>query len=207
MNRTKLIQRVSCPRPNRSANVSPLAFGGGLHYGGLKPEARDLISSVFQIDYMGRAEFEWGALPDALRLISTYAAAGTLEMVTRTYVLKDILLEWKSLKRRQEENGTLYIIGNKSDMEEICRRMDLIIYDESSVSQGTRKYRDKDIALVEGTKLNYYLTCEPAYDYPIVGGLELDNGFFFTADESMAKKFLNIFVTSPQETAEEPPRR
>ena len=63
MQRSFLIQRLTAP--SRVAN--PFSFGGGLHNGGLSADAMSLLSQIFSFDYMGAAEFEWGAVPEALQ--------------------------------------------------------------------------------------------------------------------------------------------
>lgn len=62
MDWSRLIQRLNKPLQE----FSPFSFGGGLAYGGLSKEARDLLKDIFSFDYMGAAEFEWGAVPEAL---------------------------------------------------------------------------------------------------------------------------------------------
>ena len=43
------------------------AFGGGLRNGGLPDEWRGSLAEFVDCDYMGAAEYEFGALPDAIR--------------------------------------------------------------------------------------------------------------------------------------------
>lgn len=50
--------------------ISPFAFGGGLINGGINKEAFQLIKKVMDFDYMGSAEFEWGAVPTALQVLN-----------------------------------------------------------------------------------------------------------------------------------------
>lgn len=61
-----LIQRLSPP-----VNfINPFSFGGGLKNGGLSPDAMNALKSIFSFDYMGSAEFEWGAIPKSLQQIA-----------------------------------------------------------------------------------------------------------------------------------------
>ena len=70
MKRTYLIQRLEKPRTLKIAGVelkdNPFSFGGGLRNGGLSKDATDLLRPLFSFDYMGAAEFEFGAVPEAL---------------------------------------------------------------------------------------------------------------------------------------------
>lgn len=68
MERSRLIQRLNKPAP-----PTPFAFGGGLPNGGLPEQAAKTISAIFSFDYMGAAEFEYGAVPAALQFIAVQA--------------------------------------------------------------------------------------------------------------------------------------
>lgn len=68
MRRTWLVQRLNPPRSFGPLGVdNPFAFGGGLRNGGLSNEAMGLLRGIFGFDYMGSAEFEFGAVPEALQ--------------------------------------------------------------------------------------------------------------------------------------------
>jgi hypothetical protein len=68
-----LIQRLK--RPNHWTRLdgtkvdNPFNFGGGLVNGGLPKEVMDVLREIFSFDYMGSAEFEFGAVPEALRFL------------------------------------------------------------------------------------------------------------------------------------------
>ena len=69
-----LVQRLDKPRNF----INPFSFGGGLKDGGLSIKASDILKSVFSFDYMGAAEFEWGAVPNALQFLAEQAHAKNL---------------------------------------------------------------------------------------------------------------------------------
>lgn len=64
--KTYLIQRLN--KPTNFNN--PFSFGGGYRNGGLSEEAMKLLSPIFSFDYMGSAEFEFGAVPEAFQKLS-----------------------------------------------------------------------------------------------------------------------------------------
>ena len=72
MKHSYLIQRLR--RPHDSVN--PFSFGAGGPYGGFNPEALAIVSKVWCFDYMGAAQFEHGAVPEALERIVQYAHQG-----------------------------------------------------------------------------------------------------------------------------------
>lgn len=61
LNTTWLVQRLL--KPINSNHDNPFAFGGGLKNGGLSENAMKLLRPIFSFDYMGSAEFEFGAIP------------------------------------------------------------------------------------------------------------------------------------------------
>ena len=69
-----LIQRLLPP----ASTDNPFSFGGGLINGGINEQGMHALRSVFSFDYMGSAEFEWGAVPKALQFLIEQSRASTL---------------------------------------------------------------------------------------------------------------------------------
>ena len=61
MNKTWLIQRLLKP----TGVENPFSFGGGQIRGGFSKEIYPKLMKVFDFDYMGSAEFEYGDVPKA----------------------------------------------------------------------------------------------------------------------------------------------
>jgi hypothetical protein len=72
------VQRLNAP-----AQPTPFDFGGGYLNGGINKEAMAIISKVFSFDYMGSAEFEWGAVPTALQTLNAADKLATFTISTR----------------------------------------------------------------------------------------------------------------------------
>ncbi len=66
MKRVWLIQRLQAPRNV----INPFVFGGGIVNGGFGKEGMNLLMNLFSFDYMGAAEFEWGAVPSAFKALA-----------------------------------------------------------------------------------------------------------------------------------------
>lgn len=58
-----LIQRLQ----KALGKANPFSFGGGYKNGGLSDEFMSFLVGIFSFDYMGAAEFEFGALPEAFQ--------------------------------------------------------------------------------------------------------------------------------------------
>ena len=69
MEKTHLIQRLKKP----TERTSPFSFGGGLRNGGIPKGGMGLLSKICSFDHMGVAEFEYGAVPEALDKIWDYS--------------------------------------------------------------------------------------------------------------------------------------
>lgn len=85
-----LIQRLSQPRGGGLVGelAESLSFGGGLRNGGLSAEAMAVLRQLFSFDYMGAAEFEFGALAEAFgRMAKADLGAYIVNAGTPVYVL------------------------------------------------------------------------------------------------------------------------
>ncbi len=167
MKRTYLIQRLHVPHQFGLGGVktdNPFTFGAGLKNGGLSDVAMDLIGDIWAFDYMGSAEFEWGAVPQALAFIAeqTYArnlCAGTIHL---------------------GNNSIVYYITPTTYEKEVTSRIGALHEDE------------KPFDLKEPCGLSRYFKSDNIYRNT-VGWLEIDNGFIFFVDKEMFDKTCILF--------------
>ncbi len=165
-----LIQRLLPP----TGSWIPFAFGGGYHNGGCTDDEAAVLAAIFGVDYMGAAEFEFGALPKALA--SLRAAAP--DLVTWT------IAPASSLGRAT----LLYVVSLPRDAPELSRRL---------VAWATRT---DGPPLKESTNLGRALAGDPSSSR-VVGWLDVDDGlpFCFFTDETMFREFcayLGVTVSS-----------
>lgn len=163
MEKTYLVQRLTKPR----GGTNPFSFGGGLVNGGLSDEGAELISKVWDFDYMGAAEFELGAIPKTLQRIAQYSSEGSV--VTGEVPLgKDILY----LCEKDMKSGVERVIQKIAD--------DTLRLKEPAFLKEVIEWNDKS----EGND-----GFEPMYK----GWLELNNGFAFFIDQEMYNNTLKLF--------------
>ncbi len=182
MRRSWLIQRLN---PSHSGNLTSLsevfAFGGGLCNGGLSGEAMKLLRDVFSFDYMGAAEFEFGAVPEALQGLA--ADAGDLVAGAVPIDLVDVPRHWRD-KTEGEPSGraTIYLLCRREHLDEVTDQV-----------QGWATHAGSH--LCEPTHLTSALRPDPSGGYvpETCGWLELDNGFFFFTDEDMWRRTCELF--------------
>lgn len=177
---TYLVQRLERPW-GEAAN--PFSFGGGLRNGGLQKEAMALLKGIFTFDYMGSAEFEFGAVPKALTAIYKVAVEGGLMsgtvLLTEASVAK--VTTWDRSRRQLplKADPIVYFICPSAWEGEIVHRI---------IALAGGKGR-----LKEGTRLANVLRPDPAHEDRVAGWLELDNGWFFFTDREMFEKVAALF--------------
>lgn len=170
-----LIQRLRKPY----GKDNPFSFGGGLRNGGLSEEAMDLLRGVFSFDYMGAAEFEFGAVPKALQLMAKNAENYTA--FSFTFPLSKVQQSWRDKSTdKPEGSAEIFVICNKDDVKEVTTRI-------KQYASGTGG------RLKETTLLSNTLRPDGDWDPGMLGWLELDNGFFFFTDKEMWEKTAELF--------------
>lgn len=189
---TWLIQRLNSPSPSFAmlGKDNPFAFGGGLRNGGLSEEAMDLLRPIFSFDYMGAAEFEFGAVPQALQKIakaSGLSGGAQLTAYSFTIPLKSVAPHWREDKKAPAPEGsaTIYVLAPKDWIPEVKLR----IREWAKTGYGEK--------LKEPTFLAQVLRPDPDPERSgwnrTLGWLELDNGFMFFADAAMFHATTELF--------------
>lgn len=162
MNNTYLIQRLNKPEADSKLSES-FSFGGGLKNGGLSEKAMELLRPIFSFDYMGSAEFEFGAIPEAIQKI-----------------VKDVS-EYEYYKT-SISGQEIFIISRKDQKKDVTS----VIIGLSKNKLLLKEYSNFDAAL----GLSKWVSKENCRTF---GWLEIDNGFFFFIDKEMAEKTANLF--------------
>lgn len=159
-----LIQRLQKPL----GKVNPFSFGGGLVNGGLSNDAMNMLKDIFSFDYMGSSEFEWGAVPNALRFIAKQACNDNL--------VADIM--------ECNQGEYVYYIAPKQYEEDVKKRI--------------TQLRNNELRLKEYCGLNTYFDGFLGNERKdICGWIELDNGFMFFTNEDMFINTCKLFGIKP----------
>lgn len=178
MRETYLIQRLERPVNLGALKDNPFSFGGGLKNGGLSDGAMDLIREIWSFDYMGSAEFEFGAVPKALQKM----AQADLDTFALAVPLAEVPKSWRDKSTGTPEgDATVYVIAPAAHRDEITRRINLLARD------------DHAFRLKEHAAFTSALRPVNEWDSRRCGWLELDNGFLFFTDEDMWRKACALF--------------
>lgn len=174
MKNSYLIQRLLKPYQvkNRFTELGNMfSFGGGLVRGGLSKEAWELLHTICRFDYMGAAEFEFGAVPEALSTLVSYG----VNLTAFSFPVKFKYRDWKKQKDITGEKS-VYVICNSNDVEEIKSRIKQFAVNNPEMRTKERVNLDSNLGGYE-------------YSQDNVGWLELDNGYMFFTEEKMWDEF------------------
>jgi hypothetical protein len=168
--RTWLVQRLNKPfkADHLLAKCNPFSFGGGYLNGGLTDEAMDLLRPILDFDYMGAAEFEWGAVPKTFAQLKDWAIAG--ELVG---------------EEREIQGIKVFLLCHKDMSKDAWHNIELDAKGELSLKEPSR-FRD----IIDPPEYLKKRDWEPR----TFGWLEIDNHFVWTVDENMEKGFRALFL-------------
>lgn len=186
MKRSIDIQRLLAPTERPAGKLErllpSLAFGGGLRNGGLSDEAMGLLADICSFDYMGAAEFEFGALPEAL---SRMLQSGPLDGFKLDVELPKKRSVW--VKQHDGEcKDTVYVLCPAQWRDEVVERVERFAQGDTA---GTRER----VVLEESIRVRAKGEEEPR----IIGWIELQNGYMFFIDETMWRGFCKLFGVKP----------
>jgi hypothetical protein len=190
-NTSYLIQRLEKPwvSPDGEIQRNPFTFGCNPS-GGMSPEGWETIEGIFAFDYMGAAEFEFGAVPAALYFLIEQRNADNLEC--------------GSIELPQ---GNVHYISPKPYTSEVLTRLRDFATDNPN--QYTKEYvglnhKLKEMAIkalaekqVKKKPRKNARPVKPPYESRAVGWLEIDNGYMFFTDKEMFTKVCNLFELKP----------
>jgi len=182
--RTWLVQRLEPPVGSLLGGKlkdNPFIFGGGLRNGGLSDDAMDLLRDVFSFEYMGAAEYEFGAVPEALSAMAASAEAGALRASSFAIPLKAVAAPWR---------GDAGDIANK-----LCEIY--VLCPTGWIKEAHKRIADLAAGKVStkmGTSFANVLRPDASDYQPTTRGwLELDNGFMFFAGREMWEQTCALF--------------
>lgn len=215
------IQRLKPPPKTERHALITQAFGGGML--GLSPDAWKLCQKIFDFDYMGNAEYEFGAVPTALKNIVTERA----DYRAWSFTIKSIEItagwwrqramdtyrraEIKAAKERKEKPPRMSPKHKKELAEKAGAPIpDYIVYVISHKEQNPaivealiRKVGDGKMVTKGAPR--FILDKEPGgYDDEIIGWFDLNNEILWFSDKSVFDNFTETFEigAKPEETGE-----
>lgn len=186
MQKTWLVQGLKqLPKPSKGhLSNAHRVFGG--HALGFSDSGWDVVDQLFGLQYMGAAEYEFGALPGALHEIGEARADYT------SGVLRLGRTNFPRNYRTSQETDTRV----PRDVFYICPK-DLV----SEVETRIKEIAKDKVRIKNGCRLPSALHPADDSDLSWVGGLDLNNRFFFFVDEPTFKRvcgFFGIEVAEPK---------
>ncbi len=169
MQKPFLIQRLqkSFPEHLIFKDVNDFSFGCGYKNGGLSSEIMKMLKPIFRFDYMGSAEFEFGALPKAFQKLMLHRENNVSSEITCT--------------TQKNNSAQVYII---------CKSEDLIEISAYLQAKANNEYM-KNMHTKERVGLQDVINKSSHRD--VCGWIELDTGFMFFTDKEMFEKTKFLF--------------
>lgn len=201
---TYRVQRLKQPPKSEWHAKASQVFGGGmLQLGG---DAWKLLQSAFDIEYMGSAEYEFGALPKSLsafhddhekleafefvverKFIKKNSSRATAEQDARRKVITAAKAAGLTPPRKKPPkkgdlpgDATVYVICRREHREEVQQRILELAGDKTRTKGANHVARALDPV--------------SEYDRNTCGWYELDNGFFFFTDRTMWERTTALFL-------------
>lgn len=171
---------------------NPFAFGGGFRNGGFNKETMDLFRPIFRFDYMGSAEFEFGAVPKAVQ--SMMATISEITTSSFEIDLGDVdFREWDKKyfnKPTRGQKKSVYVIAKKSHHEDAHRYIRSLLKspppdlkEDSRFRNGLLEPKDPKESWLKGVE----------------GWFDIDNCLFFFTDKKMFDGVWGLFAEEPKE--------
>lgn len=160
-----LVQRLEEPIKG-SVGTNIFAFGGGLKNGGMSNEAMKLLNGIFEFDYMGSAEFEFGIVASCFQ----FFAKNQADLVTGEVEV-------------MPKKPLVYYICHKDHKDQVVERIKLL---------ATNPPRSKEYIGLD----SHYKAASKSLGSPssVKGWLDCSNGFLFFIDKEMCEKTCKLFA-------------
>lgn len=184
-------------KPNGKSSTTPFTFG--CCGKGISDEADKLLTPIFTFDYMMAAQYEFGAVPNALNRIAT--GAKDFVAFRMEFPQSHVARHWREEIRARTKSGrprkTPVITNPKPDpvftepakVYVFCHKDERVFVEtiiHQLVSNRYKKARDD---------VNLHCVLRPMddYDKSRIGWLELNNGYFIYVDKEAWKKTVALF--------------
>lgn len=167
-----LVQRLKHP----TRGIVHRVFGGGML--GLTPEQWDFVDPVFEIDYMGAAEYEVGVFPRAMFALGEEKGglSSFCFAVERANIAPNPMrpLKGRSMPEKPTEPATIYVVCRTAQASAAERAIRALLGEKS-----------------QSTLMDTFIhrTLDPFNDWDrhVVGWFDVENGIFFFTDKPMWK--------------------
>lgn len=191
--RPYLIQRMQ--KPFTTGNhllASAFTFGCGFKNGGLSDDAFKLLSSIWRYDYMGSAEFEFGALPKSFQ----YIVANIKTYTTGKVDVVGMYDDWNAKDKKDRK------ISKEAPVYYVCQSQD-----EQEVRSWIEKMAKKDFLKKEDQfHTKEYIGLDKTItkqDTDFIGWHDIDNHYLFFTSEEAFLSFSQLFGFNPVSSSTE----
>lgn len=175
-----LLQRLQ--KPYEQNNIlalrgNPFSFGCGLMNGGLSDELFSILSQIWSYDYMGSAEFEFGALPKSWKSIYDNQ---------KQYILGEVVV---TAKRNNYKTTPTTTEKKKASIYYFCKKND-----EAELKEWIGKFAN-EVKHDFNTK-EYVGLANSIFDdkLRVIGWHDIHNDFLFFSNKLMFDKMVKVLL-------------
>lgn len=196
-----LVQRLEVPDEYPEGSFmhgkdNPFAFGGGMKNGGLSDEAMGLLRPIFAFDYMGAAEFEFGAVANAFSsMVKTKDEFDTLTFkIPLSKVPYGRMEEKYFVKPEKGEKKEVYVLAKRDHLEPA--KAFILSFLRKKGRPRLKEWTGFEFGLLAPKDLG-----KDSWNTKIRGWLDIDNCLLWFTDKTMFEKMRDLLLEVKKETA------
>jgi len=167
-----IVQRLHKPYEGELKTPLQALCKYGLAATGLPAKIKEILSEVCVFDYMGSSEYEFGAIPKALKALAINADNLCCAELSCSYSYKS----WSD-KEKKEGSRTVYVICDSKMSKDVHSYLDQMARGEEHCKERTE---------FAGS------LAEHEFSKNTVGWFDLANGFMFFKDKQMFEDFRTL---------------
>jgi hypothetical protein len=182
-----LVQRMGAPT---AGFPSAFSFGGGYVNGGFNADVMNLLKGIISFDYMGSAEFEWGAVPMAFKDLAVLRKNNDLGTFTMTFDPAKCSKLYDTFRKGliNEKPKEVYIIAGGNEIEKI---KDFLTRLAEKETYPDGRSTDTNISLLEWS----YFAAVLRYpdEFKTVAWIELGYPAFWTVSATVYEQMKQLY--------------
>lgn len=176
--RPYLLQRLKTPYKIEHPLCGAFSFGGGMKNGGLSEEFYGYLKELWRYDYMGSAEFEFGALPKSFQRI----VANQPNLTKFQFECEGVRENWRTTPTTTVRKvKTVYVVCKKEDVDAVKEAITKV------ADEKKRDFRTKESVCLAGNIV------EDEYSLETCGWHDIENDYLFFTDKRMFDGLCTLF--------------
>ena len=160
---------------------------------GLTDEGWEVLNKIWSIQYMGAAEYEFSALPNALIAMSEIAEKGNLGVfymeieISKVDHYRTLVPSYRRDSKLKGEAAVVWIIGEKSKEKDYVEEIKKV------AAHGESEFKERP--LFGQTLLYDYLNGDWSHWQKVEGWVDISNNFMIFVDKDMCDQTFKVLFS------------